>query len=563
MRHRLTFTLLLALLLGGSVQAQQTPSVDKIYGWMKVALAPPAPTNLTPANGTSVATPVSLTWEAVGADSVTVRFGTSSSPPSVASSVTTGSYAPSGLIAGTKYYWQIQAVNTKGTKLGPIWSFTTATAPVPPPPPPPPPGSLAVVPGIQGYGIYQRAAYGCASLPTVLKVTTLADSGSGSLRAAMEATVPRVVIFEVAGYVDLADMIRITSPCLTVAGQTAPSPGITLRKYGIEVQSSNVLLQQFRIRPGEWGQGKADNCALIAWGQNAHDIVLDHMSVSWGPDENLAADTYYSGDMNMTVWRSITAESLDFPTSVPLSAGHGLLVQANSKKVSVAQSLFAGNRERNPYAQSNTSLAAVNNLIFNAFANWHFFFANYDIAGNPSAGAPWYASVVGNRLIAGPNTDDDSTYPQGTAFYYDVPGSTVIQGNRIYRADNTREANLGFPFVDQENEMNYDPNVSSPPTQAPLTAFAPVPSTDVEALVLQHAGARPLDRDAIDARIVNDVATRRGRGYFSSQITVGGYPVVTPTTRVLSVPASPHTVSASGYTTLELWLQSYSTAVGE
>ena len=438
-----------------------------------------------------------------------------------------------------------------------------APTPTPTPTPSPAPGALPIVPGIQGYGVLTRAAYGGTTAPQVFRVTNRNDSGAGSFRAALEATMPRVVIFEVGGYIDLADMIRITSPYLTVAGQTAPAPGITLRKYGIEVQSHNILLQHFRIRPGEWGQGKTDNCALIAWGPNAHDIVLDHMSVSWGPDENIAADTYYSGDMNMTVWRSISAEGLDFPTSVPTSASHGLLVQAKSKKVSVAQSLLASNRERNPYAQSDTSLAAVNNLIFNAFANWHFFFANFDINGNPSTGGPWYASVVGNRLIAGPNTDDDSSYRQGTAFYYDVPGSTVVQGNRIYRSDNTRDASLGFPFVEQESELNYDPNVSSPPTQAPLTPFAAMPSSQVEAWVLAHAGARPKDDDPVDVRIKRDVATRTGRGYIRSQSAVGGYPALTSTARALTLPANAHTVTASGYTNLELWLQSHAAAVGE
>src|SRR4051812_23190260 len=96
---------------------------------------------------------------------------------------------------------------------------------------------LPVVPGGVGYGMQTRAAYGGTALPTVYRVTNLNDAGSGSLRAALEATGPRVVIFEISGYIDLAQMIRIKSPHITVAGQTAPSPGITLRKFGIEVQT--------------------------------------------------------------------------------------------------------------------------------------------------------------------------------------------------------------------------------------------------------------------------------------------------------------------------------------
>jgi hypothetical protein len=414
---------------------------------------------------------------------------------------------------------------------------------------------LPVVPGGQGYGMQTRAAYGGLVTPLVYRVTNRNDTGAGSLRAAMEATVPRVVVFEVSGYIDLADTIRITSPYITVAGQTAPSPGITLRKYGLEVQTHDVLLQHFAIRPGEWGQGKQDNCGLIAYGVEAHDIVLDHLSVSWGPDENIAADTYYGGDMNMTVWRSISAEGLDFPTSVPASASHGVLVQANSRKVYIAQSLMASNRERNPYAQSDTSVAAVNNLIYNWFANWAFFFANFTIVGDPG-GRPWTATVVGNRLIPGPNTDDDSGSPQGWLFYYDNTG-IVPAGNQIYRADNTVDNSLGIPMTTEGNEMAYDPNVSAPPPTAPLAGVTPMTSDRVEAFVLANAGARPADRDAVDRRIVSSVTARTSVGYIASQSKVGGYPALAANVRTLTLPADPNGMATSGYTHLEEWLHLY------
>jgi len=404
-----------------------------------------------------------------------------------------------------------------------------------------------------------RAAYGSSTSPTVYRVTNLNDSGSGSLRAAMEASVPRVVIFEISGYIDLADMIRIKSPYITVAGQTAPSPGITLRKYGIEVQTHDVLLQHFRVRPGEWGTGFVQNCGIMAWNVDAHDIVLDHMSVSWGPDENIAADTYYSGDMNMTIWRTITAEGLDYPASVNYSASHGLLVQANSKKVYVGESLMASNRERNPYVQSNASIAAVNNVIYNWFANWAFFFANFTIDSNPG-GSPWEASVVGNYLIPGPNTDDDRASPQGWMFYYDDTGNTPY-GNKIYRRDNTYDNRLGIYMDSQGSELSYDPNVSSPPATAPLSGVSPMPSNQVENWLKDRVGARPADRDDVDRRIINDVTNRTAPGYVRTQDSVGGYPALAVNRRALTLPATPHNTTSSGYTNLEVWLHSYSDAV--
>lgn len=416
-----------------------------------------------------------------------------------------------------------------------------------------------VVPGGEGFGMQTRAAYGSERPPVVLRVTNLNDSGIGSLRSALEASFPRIVIFEISGYIDLNDTIRINSPYLTVAGQTAPSPGITIRRYGIELRTHDVLLQHFRIRPGEWGQGREDNSGIIAWGFDAHDIVLDHLSVSWGPDENIAADAYGTGEMNMTVWRCITAEGLDYPRSSPSSASHGLLVQANSRKVYIAQSLFASNRERNPYMQSETSVVAVNNLIFNAFENWHFFFANYTIDGLPG-GPPWSASVVGNRIITGPNTDGDKAQPQAWLFYYDDTGKSPA-GNQIFRSDNTVDNAYGMLVDEQGNELTYDPNVSQPPVTAPIDGIEPMRSDAVEAFVTTNAGARPVDRDPVDQRIITDVSRRTSSGYIRSQNDVGGYPPLQENRRRLIVPTRPNDLGADGYTNLERWLQSFAKSV--
>src|SRR5205823_2628224 len=108
-------------------------------------------------------------------------------------------------------------------------------------------GPLPVFPGAMGFGTTTAAGRGGA----ILRVTNLNDAGAGSLRAALEATGPRAVIFEVGGMIDLSDDIYITSPYLTVAGQTAPSPGITLRYAGLQIQTHDVLVQHLRIRVGD------------------------------------------------------------------------------------------------------------------------------------------------------------------------------------------------------------------------------------------------------------------------------------------------------------------------
>jgi hypothetical protein len=111
------------------------------------------------------------------------------------------------------------------------------------------------------------------------------------------------------------------------------------------------------------------------------------------------------------------------------------------------------------------------------------------------------------------------------------------------------------------NEMSYDPNMASPPAAAPVNNLTPLSSDSVEALVLASAGARPADRDEIDRRIINQVSSRTSAGYIKSQSQVGGYPPLAVNTRALTLPANPHTTATSGYTNLEVWLQSYAATV--
>jgi hypothetical protein len=119
--------------------------------------------------------------------------------------------------------------------------------------------------------------------PTVYRVTNLNDSGPGSFRQGLEISGPRVVIFEISGSIRLRSPVYVNSPYLTIAGQTAPAPGITIQNYAIYVTTHDVLLQHLRIRHG------ADTCgsAFEAWGANAFNIVLDHVSASWGQDETI------------------------------------------------------------------------------------------------------------------------------------------------------------------------------------------------------------------------------------------------------------------------------------
>src|SRR3546814_5161027 len=91
----------------------------------------------------------------------------------------------------------------------------------------------------------------------ILRVTTLAPDGPGSLKAAIETPGARIIVFEVGGVIDMGrKTIEITHPYLTIAGQTAPGPGITLIRTGIDVKTHDVVMRHLRVYTGVDGQSK-------------------------------------------------------------------------------------------------------------------------------------------------------------------------------------------------------------------------------------------------------------------------------------------------------------------
>ena len=106
---------------------------------------------------------------------------------------------------------------------------------------------LKAFPGAEGWGAVSKGGRG----GRVIKVTNLDDSGPGSLRQAVVGRGPRTVIFEVSGNIDLERDLDIHRGQLTIAGQTAPGDGITLRGYGVNVYADDVIIRYIRVRPGD------------------------------------------------------------------------------------------------------------------------------------------------------------------------------------------------------------------------------------------------------------------------------------------------------------------------
>ena len=150
----------------------------------------------------------------------------------------------------------------------------------------------------------------------VIEVTNLSDSGPGSFRACVDASGPRTCIFRVAGYISLNSALQFKNPDITVAGQTAPFGGITLRsgsnlkETGIQIQTHNVIIRYLRIRLGKAASidGMSDALGLR---HGANHVILDHISLSWASDEIISGWTKGELYKNITVSNSIIAEALN------------------------------------------------------------------------------------------------------------------------------------------------------------------------------------------------------------------------------------------------------------
>lgn len=212
----------------------------------------------------------------------------------------------------------------------------------------------------------------------VIKVTNLHADGDGSFKAALEAEGPRIIVFEVGGVIDLEkQQIKVKNPYVTIAGQTAPSPGITCIRGGLTLDTHDIVMQHIRFRMGdagaEPGSGYEPEISTSAHA-NAYNIVIDHCSVSWGVDENLSVSGTRGGNgtkspHDVTLSYNFISEGLRYSVHSKTKSKHmdhsmGTLVMDDVKRVAVIGNYYAHNSERNPWYKANSSGVVVNNLIY-------------------------------------------------------------------------------------------------------------------------------------------------------------------------------------------------------
>ena len=166
-------------------------------------------------------------------------------------------------------------------------------------------------PGAEGHGRYVTGGRG----GKVIHVTNLNDKGTGSFRAAVTGNSKKIIVFDVAGIIPLASDLTIGANT-TILGQTAPSPGITLRYYTVQPED-NCIIRFIRLRRGQ--EKDINDGADATWQRNKTGIIFDHCSFSWSIDE---VASFYDNN-NFTMQWCTVAESLTNPGHSKGAHGYG------------------------------------------------------------------------------------------------------------------------------------------------------------------------------------------------------------------------------------------------
>lgn len=423
----------------------------------------------------------------------------------------TGEFTPTHM---QTWYWRVDEIDAaKNVTQGAVWRFR--------------PRHLAF-PGAEGYGRFATGGRG----GRVIEVTTLNDSGPGSLREAVDAEGPRTVVFRVGGVIDLKSKLVIRNSYLTVAGQTAPGDGIAVHGYTFGCYGvHDVILRYLRIRVGDRSGETMDGSGM---GASTDHAIMDHCSIAWSIDEGFSS----RGGKNFTLQRSIVAEALNMSVHshyVGTGKGHGYAGSISGDVGSFHHNLVAH------CAGRNWSLAG--GLDRRGLFSGHLDIRNnvvYNWQHRTNDGGVKALNLVGNYYIPGPASEvfhllmpDFGTATDPQQYY--ISGNKM-EGRPQYDANNW--ANGGVKLQEKSlREMGRSAlevlrliALERPFCESYITVQSAQEACES---VLADVGANFPKYDSVDARVLSDVRNRKtsargGKtglpGLIDSQRDVGGYP---------------------------------------
>ena len=401
-------------------------------------------------------------------------------------------------------------------------------------------------PGAEGHGRYVTGGRG----GKIIHVTNLNDSGTGSLREAVKGTNAKTIVFDVGGVIPLKSDLKIGANT-TIAGQTAPYPGITLRYFTVQPNGNNILVRFIRVRRGS--EKNVNDGADAIWTRNYTGQIYDHCSFSWSIDE--VASFYDNNNFTMQ-WCTI-AESLNNAGHSKDAHGYGGIW--GGKLASFHHNLIAHVNNRSPRfngARYNWTGYTGNKLYSeykwaNAVQAENVDFRNCVVynCGNGCYGGPGGGKInmVNNYFKTGPaattnrittvsvgSSGNSSGYPT----YWTMTSRYFIKGNQV-----NNNANYDWSGVTYDSgvytiggerysadakhyygdDVEYKKNsegtdcvrikLDEPTLTGSVTTHTATTAFDK---VLAYAGAS-LDRDNVDERYMKE--TRNGTATYTGSVT--------------------------------------------
>lgn len=397
--------------------------------------------------------------------------------------------------------------------------------------------SLLAFPGAEGGGKYSLGARGIlesGGQVNVYHVTNLNSSGSGSFADAVSQP-GRIIVFDISGTIELSRTLTINSSNLTILGQTAPGDGITISGGDIVLNKGveNIIIRYLKVRPTDKNGGEPDGIG----GRYNSNVIIDHCSASWGVDELLSlyagsSEDGTQGD-HITMQNTIGAESLRMSNHVKGAHGYGAIWGGTS--YSYLYNLLAHHDSRSPRLDRELQNTEVSNNIIYDWGQTNSAYGAEPYSTNAKTFNPSYVNWVGNYYKPGPAT---ASKLLTRIFDISAPLNTGDPKSKFYFSDTYIE---GIGIIDDYHNNSYVNNYSGADlldSEIDMGEYSVEKMSAQEAYeyVLNNVGATLPRRDAIDARIVNDV--KNGTGHLVNNADeVGGLIPVVSEQRVYIVPA--------------------------
>ncbi|NQU85169.1 MAG: T9SS type A sorting domain-containing protein [Mariniphaga sp.] len=391
---------------------------------------------------------------------------------------------------------------------------------------PEPEGKLHAFPGAEGHGKYVTGGRG----GQVIYVTNLEDNNSpGSLRYAINQSGARIILFKVSGTIQLKSRLNITNENVTIAGQTAPGDGITLRDYPVNVDADNVIIRFIRFRMGDATNQEADALG----GREIKNVIIDHCSMSWSTDECVS---FYNNE-DFTLQWCIISESLK--NSVHEKGSHGYGGIWGGKNASFHHNLLAHHDSRNPrLGEIKGSAFALTDLVDlrnNVIYNWKGNSCYGGEAMNVNIVNCYYkpgpATTKKERIIAIGELLEPGYAISNTWGKFYIDGNVLTESTRATNDNWTYGVYNQYhgDFTVTQQEMQ-DMRLAEPLNTGDVTTHS---AEEAYEKILDYGGAS-LARDVVDVRIIQDVETGTAtymnggngstKGIVDTQDAVGGWP---------------------------------------